>query len=204
MSHERSLPFLVPNPVGTWARADITARVGPCWLAANNRAKVTHSRAFACTDSRSFCAVALASCLTHRSTFAQTQLPLHRLGVSVVAVSTCQLAAAAVVAAVTDNSRTALRRVGRVGTFARAYSRWSLCSVLRLRAATEPSDSPIFARHKRLYSFWFHKTLQHELRPASLGKVRKAVVPVDDSLQGRVVAEADKDGYLQRNTFWSS
>ena len=159
----------------TWARAGSTrnpaARVGPCWLAANKQATVTHSRAFACAESQYFCAVALASCLTHRSTFAQTQLPLHRPGVSVVAVSTCQLVAAAVVAAVTDNPRTVLRRVGRVGIFARAYSRWCACGNLRLRAATEPSNFPIFARHKRVYSFWCRQTLQHELRPASLGKV---------------------------------
>ena len=72
------------------------------WLAANKQARVTHFRALACAESEYFCAVALASCLIHRSTFAQTQLPLPRPGVPVVAVSTCQLVAAAVVAAVTD------------------------------------------------------------------------------------------------------
>ena len=93
---------MVPSPphVDTCRRHEKScARVGPCWLAANKQARDTHFRAFACAESEYFCAVALASCLTHRSTFAQTQL---RPGVSVVAVSTCQLVAAAVVAAVTD------------------------------------------------------------------------------------------------------
>ena len=146
----------------TWARAGNTAQtLRACWAVlagCEQAATVTHSRAFACTESQYFCAVALASCLTHRSTFAQTQLPLHRPGVSFVAVSTCQLVAAAVVAAAADNLRTALRRVGRLSIFARAYSRCCACGNLRLRAATEPSDFPIFARHKRLHSLWCRKT----------------------------------------------
>jgi len=190
----------------TWARAGSTPEpLRACWavLAANKQATVKRSRAFARAASQYLCDIALASCLTHRSTFAQTQLPLHRPGVSVVAVSTCQLVAAAVVAVV-DNQRTATRRVSRVGIFARAYSPWCACDNLRLRAATEPSDFSVFARHKRLYSRWCRQTPQHELRPASLGKVWKTIMTVEGCLQGRNVAEADKDGYLQRSTFRSS